>query len=198
LLTASEILPVTRIDDGYPSLKKIPTVQSASTKARSTSLVSRIATYDPQSTDFYTVYLASSAIPDKVAIDGNATYIRPISSLEGWHIYKTTDSSEATHIKFQSFLENDDRILKWERETLRYYQKRLSFSDPLFKNQWHIYNDGQEGAVPGNDINAMDAYAHGYTGSGVIIQFVDDGLQRSHPEFSSKFVANARYDSKID
>lgn len=73
--------------------------------------------------------------------------------------------------------------------------KRLRFrrsipNDPLFSSQWHLRNTGQGGGTEGLDIRVTNVWAQGYSGAGVIIGIVDDGLQFTHPDISPNYVAD--------
>ena len=56
--------------------------------------------------------------------------------------------------------------------------------DPLFQRQWHLFNTGQSGGVPGMDIGLQGVKE---TGRGVLMAFVDGAVQLNHPDL----VANA-------
>lgn len=51
--------------------------------------------------------------------------------------------------------------------------------DPLLSRQWHLFNTGQDGGVPGMDIGLQ---AVRETGRGVLIAFVDGAVQIGHPD----------------
>ena len=51
--------------------------------------------------------------------------------------------------------------------------------DPLLERQWHLFNSGQSGGVPGMDIGLQGVTE---TGRGVLIAFVDGAVQLSHPD----------------
>jgi len=51
--------------------------------------------------------------------------------------------------------------------------------DPLLERQWHLFNTGQSGGVPGMDIGLQGVRE---TGRGVLMAFVDGAVQLSHPD----------------
>ena len=51
--------------------------------------------------------------------------------------------------------------------------------DPLLERQWHLFNTGQSGGVPGMDIGLQGVKE---TGRGVLLAFVDGAVQLNHPD----------------
>jgi subtilisin-like proprotein convertase family protein len=68
------------------------------------------------------------------------------------------------------------------------------FSDPMLPNQWHLQNMGQWNGVAGQDLNVVPAWNRGYSGAGVTIAIVDDGLQYTHPDIAPNYVPSGSYD----
>jgi len=91
----------------------------------------------------------------------------------------------------------DDRAVVSANPILaRKVTKRAIPTDPRFrytatnrKYQWHLYNTGQNGGTLGIDANVINAW-DSYTGQGVTIGIIDDGLQVAHPDL----IANANTD----
>jgi len=54
--------------------------------------------------------------------------------------------------------------------------------DPLLARQWHLFNTGQSGGVPGMDMGLQGVRE---TGRGVLIAFVDGAVQLNHPDLVS-------------
>ncbi len=66
-------------------------------------------------------------------------------------------------------------------------------NDTLFGLQWHLDNTGQLNGIPGEDLNVLPvwnivggAYT-GYTGDGVVIGIVDEGVEYTHPDLSGNY-----------
>ncbi|XP_069939490.1 furin-like protease 2 isoform X1 [Cherax quadricarinatus] len=57
------------------------------------------------------------------------------------------------------------------------------FPDPLYAQQWYL----SEGAIGGYDMNVGPAWARGYTGKGVVISILDDGIQHNHPDIAQNY-----------
>jgi hypothetical protein len=83
------------------------------------------------------------------------------------------------------FFTRDTPQIVWADEQVKQhrFKRSLEEEDPLYEQQWHLH-----GSSPASiDVDQISNYTGG---RGVIIAFVDDGLQHRHPEI------NANYDSR--
>jgi len=66
------------------------------------------------------------------------------------------------------------------------YRKKFSKSNFFF-----IFkeNEGQLNTPANHDINVIPAWLAGYSGKGVIISIIDDGLDHKHPELIDRYVS---------
>lgn len=62
-------------------------------------------------------------------------------------------------------------------------QVRAVPNDPLYDTQWHLNNTGQGGGLAGADINVESVWDN-YTGQGVTIGVIDDGLEVAHEDIA--------------
>ena len=62
--------------------------------------------------------------------------------------------------------------------------------DPMFRSQWHLNN----GARNGFDMNVKPAWKRGYTGKGVVVTILDDGIQTNHPDLVTNYDPRASTD----
>ncbi|KAF2132623.1 KEX1 protease precursor [Dothidotthia symphoricarpi CBS 119687] len=76
--------------------------------------------------------------------------------------------------------------IKQQREAA----KTLDIHDPIFEEQWHIFNV----KTPGNDINVTNVWMQGFTGKGVTTCIVDDGLDYDSADLKDNFFAEGSYD----
>ncbi|MBK9123112.1 MAG: S8 family serine peptidase [Chloroflexi bacterium] len=67
-------------------------------------------------------------------------------------------------------------------------------SDPLYGDQWHLKNTGQGGGTSGVDANVEPAWANGYTGTGVVVSSVDDGVWHTNPDLTPNYSPSLSYD----
>lgn len=75
----------------------------------------------------------------------------------------------------------------------RQQSPRLIPSDPRFPNQWHLRNTGQSGGTVGADANITSVWDN-YTGAGVVIGVVDDGVTPGHQDLAPNYNASLSYD----
>ncbi len=66
--------------------------------------------------------------------------------------------------------------------------------DPLFDEQWHLLNSGQDGGTAGVDIRVMPAWTD-YSGKGVRIAIFDEGVEGGHPDLAANFDREDGYDT---
>lgn len=93
------------------------------------------------------------------------------------------NSEEPASVEACSALNVDDNVDISRNSLLRC----LPGNDPLTEHQWHLMNTGQRafarnGGVAGNDMNVWWAHRVGFTGQGVNVAVVDDGLELAHPD----------------
>eukprot|EP00095_Tigriopus_kingsejongensis_P009291 snap_masked-scaffold175_size286436-processed-gene-1.14 protein:Tk09291 transcript:snap_masked-scaffold175_size286436-processed-gene-1.14-mRNA-1 annotation:"furin-like convertase" len=63
------------------------------------------------------------------------------------------------------------------------FTRSSSRSDPMYGQQWHL----NHGAKGGFDMNVEPAWSRGYTGKGVVVTILDDGIQTNHPDLIQNY-----------
>ena len=91
-------------------------------------------------------------------------------------------------------LEAEEHIQWAEQQKPRPRQRRgltvPKFTDPLFRQQWHLYNPHRKG----KDSNVIPVWNKGITGKGVYISVIDDGLESDHSDLKGNFEPSCSYD----
>uniref|UniRef100_A0A4W5PPY4 P/Homo B domain-containing protein n=1 Tax=Hucho hucho TaxID=62062 RepID=A0A4W5PPY4_9TELE len=86
-------------------------------------------------------------------------------------------------------LKMDPKVLWFAQQSGRSRKRRHSFTvptDPFFNQQWYLSE--------AFDQNVVAAWARGYTGKGVVVSILDDGLETSHPDIAENYDPQASYD----
>lgn len=68
--------------------------------------------------------------------------------------------------------------------------ERLDIGDPIFKNQWHLYNPVELG----HDVNVTDVWLSGITGFNTTVAIVDDGLDMDSGDLRDNYFADGSWD----
>ncbi len=92
--------------------------------------------------------------------------------------------------------EADDVVAYAAPNFLAEFRKK-SVNDPLFGQQWHLRNTGQQGGTPSEDVRAPGAWA--LVGGGrasVVIAIIDDGVSITHPDLKANIWRNPRRSAK--
>jgi len=72
--------------------------------------------------------------------------------------------------------------------------KTLGIEDPIFQEQWHLYNHVQIG----HDLNVTGVWQQGITGKNSTISIVDDGLDMDSDDLKDNYFAKGSYDFNDD
>lgn len=68
--------------------------------------------------------------------------------------------------------------------------QNLSITDPIYHEQWHLYNAKQ----PGHDINVTGVWLQGITGKGSTVCIVDDGLDMDSNDLKPNYDPDGSWD----
>jgi kexin len=68
--------------------------------------------------------------------------------------------------------------------------KDLGIFDPIFKDQWHLYNPVQLG----HDVNVTQVWLDGVTGKNATVAIVDDGLDMHSDDLKDNYFAEGSWD----
>jgi len=65
-------------------------------------------------------------------------------------------------------------------------------TDPLWSDMWYLNRNLRDASLP--DMNVSGAWSQGYSGRGVAVTFLDDGLEKDHPDIAQNYDPNASTD----
>ncbi|KAH0558442.1 hypothetical protein GP486_004899 [Trichoglossum hirsutum] len=68
--------------------------------------------------------------------------------------------------------------------------RALDIQDPIFSEQWHLFNPVQYG----HDVNVSGVWMQGVTGNGSTVAIVDDGLDMYSEDLKNNYFAEGSYD----
>ena len=87
----------------------------------------------------------------------------------------------------RQLLNGNKDIVRITRDNLRrfYPKSALSISTCTFFQ----YNYGQSGGPPGYDVNVVPVWKSGFTGEGVVVCILDDGIDHTHPDLKDNYVS---------
>lgn len=65
------------------------------------------------------------------------------------------------------------------------FGKGNEFADPLYNQQWHLH--GENARLNTFDMNVLPAWNKGYSGKGIVVSILDDGIQTNHPDLAQNY-----------
>ncbi|KAK1157158.1 proprotein convertase subtilisin/kexin type 4-like [Acipenser oxyrinchus oxyrinchus] len=86
-------------------------------------------------------------------------------------------------------LKKHPRVRWFEQQTVKIRKRRYSMNlktDPMFSQQWYLSKDF--------DLNVLSAWERGYSGRGVVVTVLDDGIEKNHPDLAANYDPDASYD----
>ncbi|NXL07069.1 PCSK4 convertase, partial [Mesembrinibis cayennensis] len=103
----------------------------------------------------------------------------------------TRQKALSRHWGWNMRLAKEPKVLWFEQQTVKRRTKRsvsVVPTDPWFHKQWYMNNDINP------DLNILTAWSKGYTGLGVVLTVLDDGIEKDHPDLSANYDPLASYD----
>ncbi|XP_025068263.1 furin isoform X2 [Alligator sinensis] len=95
------------------------------------------------------------------------------------------------HPSWHSRLAREPQVHWLEQQVAKRRTKRDTFTeptDPKFPQQWYLYNTNQR------DLNVRGAWEQGYTGKGIVVSILDDGIEKNHPDLEGNYDSDASFD----
>ncbi|KAM4747497.1 furin-1-like [Rhinophrynus dorsalis] len=82
-------------------------------------------------------------------------------------------------------------VLYLEQQVSKKRTKRDIFTeptDPKFMQQWYLYDSNR------HDLHVKEAWHQGFTGKGIVVSILDDGIEKNHPDLQGNYDPAASYD----
>jgi kexin len=83
-----------------------------------------------------------------------------------------------------------DSPVDWAVKKQAQVAQQLEIKDPIFNEQWHLFNPIQVG----HDVNVTDVWLSGVTGKNATVAIVDDGLDMYSDDLKDNYYAAGSYD----
>uniref|UniRef100_A0A673AQB8 Furin-1-like n=1 Tax=Sphaeramia orbicularis TaxID=375764 RepID=A0A673AQB8_9TELE len=102
-------------------------------------------------------------------------------------VKRSLSGHRGAHVRLQK----DPKVTWALQQVAKRRKKRDVYAepvDPKFRDQWYLYNSNHR------DLNAKGAWQLGYTGKGVVVSILDDGIEKNHPDLSQNYDPDASYD----
>lgn len=102
-------------------------------------------------------------------------------------VRRSLSSHRGVHVR----LHTEPQVLWAEQQIAKRRRKRdihMEPTDPKFPQQWYLYNPSH------GDLNVKEAWAQGFTGRGVVVTILDDGIEKDHPDLAKNYDPDASYD----
>ncbi|XP_056146386.1 proprotein convertase subtilisin/kexin type 5-like [Lampris incognitus] len=87
--------------------------------------------------------------------------------------------------------------IRVKRNTRASHTQTLYFNDPQWNSLWYIHCRDDSKGCPSH-MNIEGAWRRGYTGKGVVVSVLDDGIEREHPDLKPNYDPLASYDVNGD
>jgi subtilisin family serine protease len=109
------------------------------------------------------------------------------------HVVVPTQRDASRTLDLANRLVEADDVIEFAAPNFLSEVRKRSVNDPLFPRQWHLENTGQDGALPGQDVRAVEAW--NLVGGGdrsIVIAIIDDGVDLAHPDLRPNLWRNPK------
>ncbi len=129
--------------------------------------------------------LVGPLTPEAVGTAVGAIRVRPLAALPGTFVFEAGSATPEAASALRTALEHEPGVRAVVPILAAPRAARWLPRDPLLARQWHLRNTGQTGGTTGADANVAPAWGAGFTGRGVNVAVVDDGVESTHPDLAA-------------
>ncbi|NWY31360.1 NEC1 convertase, partial [Pheucticus melanocephalus] len=144
---------------------------------------------------------AARAIADELDYD----LVGQIGSLKNHYLFRHKSHprrSRRSAIHITKRLSDDERVSWAEQQYEKKRTKRAAvrdsaeslFNDPMWNQQWYLQDTRITPSLPKLDLHVIPVWQKGFTGKGVVITVLDDGLEWNHTDIYANYDPKASYD----
>lgn len=99
-----------------------------------------------------------------------------------------TVSYSTRNIELENELMSESGVKNMKQQTFTHrVKKAITFNDPSYVSMWHV-NDANW------HLNVVAAWEKGWTGEGIVVSVVDDGLETTHTDLAANYDSRASHD----
>jgi large repetitive protein len=129
---------------------------------------------------------------DFFASDPRFSAYRPLLGAHDQFIGTVAAGGGDAAVELANTLQGDGRLAWAAPNFYQAFDRHQTPNDPLYPQQWHLHNTGQNGGKPDADVDAPEAWAIAGGGSSqIVVAIVDDGMEYSHPDLAPNLFYNA-------
>ncbi|GAB4139127.1 MAG: hypothetical protein Tsb009_07820 [Planctomycetaceae bacterium] len=134
--------------------------------------------------DDWVLGLAAGANPSVIASQLGVGTLTPTGVAPNTYSFQIPESANLAAVFNE--LQTNPQVLFFDALVAQQDFVRAVPSDPLFVDQWHLWNVLQSGGLEGEDVNVIDVWDN-YRGNGVTIGIVDEGVDHLHEDLIDNF-----------
>jgi len=185
---------VVAASEGNPPYVPIPTIVPTAPNNRPAPAANPNEAAVP--TDTWVIVLQPGEDPDTLAVQLGYENLGQIANLPDTYLFRAASGGQAAGA-VAATLDANAQVVRFEQQFAYRQSKRDPNDDPIndplgTHAQWHLgYADLPSYWV---NLNVRPAWTNGFTGSGVQIAIVDDGLQHTHPDLQPNYNATGSRD----
>lgn len=115
------------------------------------------------------------------------------SKREAFHLTRRlSDDHRVTWAEQQVLLKREKRGVRSKRH---YRNQDNKFNDDLWPRQWYLHDTRAMTDLPQLDMRVLPVWDMGYTGKGVVVTVLDDGLEWNHTDIVANYDPEASWDT---
>uniref|UniRef100_A0A3B4F9G2 SPC3 n=1 Tax=Pundamilia nyererei TaxID=303518 RepID=A0A3B4F9G2_9CICH len=111
--------------------------------------------------------------------------------------HETANQSKIGNKEVTDRVAKETKVEWLKQQVVQRRVKRISrdFSDPVWNRLWYIQCSDSKACQ--SHMNIAAAWRRGYTGKGVVVSVLDDGIEREHPDLKPNYVSALGWDTLL-